>query len=215
MENMNQENKYIHQMIAVTNRHYIKGCDEALAGQNRALFCRLFVQKVLQVAQLHPKAIVVREKDMEPEDYMILMQNLSNCFADQKISVPLYMHTFLPAGPLPGVSGIHLPLSLLKKTIQQNRTALHGFSIIGTSVHSLSDLAEAERLGATYCFAGNIWETSCKPGKPAAGLDYLTDIVQHSGIPVYAIGGVTIQKMPAILQTGAAGGCMMSGFFKD
>ena len=33
-------------------------------------------------------------------------------------------------------------------------------------------------------------------------------------IPVYAIGGITKEKMPRILETGAAGGCMMSGFMQ-
>jgi len=31
---------------------------------------------------------------------------------------------------------------------------------------------------------------------------------------VYGIGGVTPERMPQILETGAAGGCMMSGFMK-
>ena len=31
-------------------------------------------------------------------------------------------------------------------------------------------------------------------------------------LTIYAIGGITAARMPEILQAGAAGGCMMSGF---
>jgi len=36
----------------------------------------------------------------------------------------------------------------------------------------------------------------------------------ESSVPVYAIGGVNEERLPEILSTGAAGGCMMSGFMK-
>ena len=39
-------------------------------------------------------------------------------------------------------------------------------------------------------------------------------VVEIADFPVYAIGGITAARMPEILQAGAAGGCMMSGFMK-
>lgn len=202
-------------MIAVTSRHYIRGCDEALVNHNRNLFQNLFAEKLLQVAGRHPKAIVIREKDMDPEEYFQLILFVTRRFAEEEIHTPLYIHSFIPSEPIPGIRGIHMPLSLLKQTMNDDPHVLDGFKDIGTSVHSVSDVEEAERLGVSYCFAGNIWETTCKPGKKAAGLDFLSSVVQHTHLPVYAIGGVTVNKMPAVLKTGAAGGCMMSGFFKD
>ena len=212
---MPDETHYIHKMIAVTSRHYIRGCDEALAGNMRSQFQNLFTEKLFQVAGFHPKAIVIREKDMDPDAYFQLIRFVTGRFAEEGISTPLYLHSFIPSAPIPGIQGIHMPLSLLKQTMTSEPHALAAFTEIGTSVHSIADVKEAEQLGASYCFAGNIWETTCKPGKKAAGLDFLSSVVLHSHIPVYAIGGVTVNKMPAILKTGAAGGCMMSGFFRD
>ena len=34
------------------------------------------------------------------------------------------------------------------------------------------------------------------------------------GVPVYAIGGITPERLPEVMEAGAAGGCMMSGFMK-
>ena len=85
---------------------------------------------------------------------------------------------------------------------------------MGTSIHSLEEVKEAVRLGADYLFAGNIYETDCKKGLPGRGLDFLSQVCMESSVPVYAIGGVNEERLPEILSTGAAGGCMMSGFMK-
>ena len=72
----------------------------------------------------------------------------------------------------------------------------------------------AKKLGADYAFAGNIYETDCKKGLAGRGLDFIKSVVEIADFPVYAIGGITAARMPEILQAGAAGGCMMSGFMK-
>ena len=71
-----------------------------------------------------------------------------------------------------------------------------------------------KKLGADYVFAGNIFETDCKKGLPGRGLEFLENVCEAVNIPVYAIGGISEEKMPQILGTGAAGGCMMSGFMQ-
>jgi thiamine-phosphate pyrophosphorylase len=85
---------------------------------------------------------------------------------------------------------------------------------LGVSVHSISEALEAELLGATYLIAGNIYETDCKKGLPGKGLEYLRDVCAAVSIPVYAIGGITKERLLEIKQAGAAGGCMMSGMMR-
>ena len=84
----------------------------------------------------------------------------------------------------------------------------------GTSIHSVEEVKEAIELGADYLFAGNIYETDCKKGLPGRGLEFLRQVCNESTVPVYAIGGVNENRLPQILETGAAGGCMMSGFMR-
>ena len=90
---------------------------------------------------------------------------------------------------------------------------LKSFSQIGTSVHSVEDALEAQKLGATYITAGHIYATDCKKGLPPRGLDFLRDVCRAVDIPVYAIGGIKIDQaqFTDILNCGAAGGCIMSG----
>ena len=80
----------------------------------------------------------------------------------------------------------------------------------GISVHSKEEAIQAQQLGATYLIAGHIYQTQSKPGIPPKGLDYLEEIVQAVEIPVYAIGGVTKERLPEVLTRGAKGAAMMS-----
>ena len=47
------------------------------------------------------------------------------------------------------------------------------FQRIGTSVHSVEDAKEAERLGVSYMTAGHIYITDCKKGLAPRGLGFL------------------------------------------
>jgi len=42
----------------------------------------------------------------------------------------------------------------------------------------------------------------------------LADVVNAVKIPVYGIGGINEENITKIMECGAAGGCMMSGFMK-
>ena len=69
-------------------------------------------------------------------------------------------------------------------------------------------------LGADYVFAGNIYETECKAGLAGRGLAFLKEVCDNTCLPVYAIGGMTPDRLPDVLEAGAKGACMMSGFMK-
>ena len=45
-------------------------------------------------------------------------------------------------------------------------------------------------------------------------LEFLADVVNAVKIPVYGIGGINEENITKIMECGAAGGCMMSGFMK-
>lgn len=100
------------------------------------------------------------------------------------------------------------------ETSCENRKILQGMKVIGTSVHSLEEALEAERLGASYVTAGHIFSTECKPGLEPRGLTFLQKICEGVKIPVYAIGGIHPDNLEKIAQTGAAGACMMSEFMR-
>lgn len=95
----------------------------------------------------------------------------------------------------------------------ENPKVVSDFHTVGTSIHSVSEAVEAEKLGASYLTAGHIYVTDCKKGLPPRGLPFLQHVCQAVQIPVYGIGGIKIDKaqLHELKNAGAAGGCVMSG----
>ena len=59
-----------------------------------------------------------------------------------------------------------------------------------------------------------IFETECKKGVLGKGVEFVREICQKCPLPVYAIGGMNLQRLPLVIDAGAAGCCMMSGFMQ-
>ncbi|WP_082684090.1 thiazole tautomerase TenI [Lentibacillus amyloliquefaciens] len=82
---------------------------------------------------------------------------------------------------------------------------------IGCSVHSVQEAIYAWRHGADYLVFGHVFRTRSKPGLPPKGLTELRKVVQHVNIPVLAIGGITPENTPDVMQAGASGIAVLSG----
>ncbi|MCI9575239.1 MAG: thiamine phosphate synthase [Clostridiales bacterium] len=150
-------------------------------------------------------AILLREKDLPETEYGELAQSCQ--IIAQSYHTPLMIHSY-PAIAEKLAAPLHLPLPLLRK-FAGNRTLP---AVFGSSVHSVEEAKEAERLGASYLIAGHIFPTDCKKGLPARGLDFLRQVVQAVKLPVYGIGGITAENGGTVLEAGAAGLCVMSHF---
>lgn len=188
--NENREDMYS-RVIAVTNRHLCHGP---------------FLEQIAHICSRHPRAVLLREKDMPEEEYGYLLAQVRDiCDAHHVFCIP---HTFSGVASAQRASAIHLPLPVLK-----GHGGIPGhFRWLGTSVHSVSEAVEAERLGASYVTAGHIFATDCKRGAVPRGIRFLREVCDAVSIPVYAIGGMQgtsacIEKMCA---AGAAGICVMS-----
>ena len=181
----------MYKIISITNRNICKGD---------------YFQRIRELCREQIDAIIVREKDMEPEEYQILFQKVKSICDAYK--VPCLLHSFVDVANHLHVNQVHVPLPILRKMPKEERMK---FSTLGTSCHSVEDALEAEKLGCTYIIAGHIFETNCKKNLPPRGLDFLEKVKEAVSIPVYAIGGVneyTIRKIHC------SGACIMSGFME-
>lgn len=177
-----------------------------IAVSNRNLCDRPFMVQLERVCQCHPKALILREKDLTEKEYEALAkQTLELC---KEYQVPCILHTYIEVAEKFSHRMIHLPLPLLEKYSGR----LHDFQVVGCSVHSVEDALKAQKLGATYLTAGHIYSTDCKKGLPPRGLDFLEEVCRKVTIPVYAIGGIHIEtgQLEEVMGRGAKGGCIMS-----
>lgn len=181
--------------------------NDVIAVTNRHICSRPLTEQIERVCLLHPHAVILREKDMEEEDYLILARQVIDiCNSYQ---VPCILHNFINAARKLNYKAIHLSLSVLREKYNQ----LDDFKLIGTSVHSTEDALEAVKLGADYLTAGHIYTTDCKKGIPPRGMEFLRNVCQCTDLPVYAIGGIKFNdsQFHEIKNCGAKGGCIMSG----
>src|SRR6185295_14658557 len=78
------------------------------------------------------------------------------------------------------------------------------------AVHSSEAAVRAERAGATAVVFGSVYEPGSKPGS-AAGIEALREAVAATALPVYAIGGITPERVAGCIAAGASGVAVVSG----
>lgn len=194
---------------------------------NRKLAVRPFLEQIKYVCEKKPKAVVLREKDMEYEAYLKLAENVKKiCDSYEVKFIP---HFFFEVCDALRVSDIHLPLWKLieieKKEsneikIEPSKADLSGVESIikkiGVSVHSADEAVRAKELGASYLFAGHIFETDCKKDIRPRGVLFLEEVCKAVDIPVYAIGGMYADEklLKEMKDKGAAGMAIMSDFMR-
>ena len=83
---------------------------------------------------------------------------------------------------------------------------------IGRSVHSTKEGEAAVAEGADFLMAGSVYQTPSHPGRAAAGLDLIRGVAAL-GVPVIAIGGVTVERAAELRDAGAWGVAAISALW--
>lgn len=189
-------------IVCVTNRKLVKAYEE-----NGSFLP--FLEKIKEAAKKKPAFIILREKDLSPDDYKELAKKVFEICDGEELSCVL--HYFYREAIELGAKKIHLPLHILEDMTEDEKKC---FDVIGASTHSVEDARRAKELGASYITAGHVFATDCKKGLAPRGLQFLADVCDSVDIDVYAIGGISENNMKQCIGRGAKGVCMMSGFMR-
>lgn len=180
---------------------------------NRSLVQGDFLEQLKKVAQLHPYAMILREKDLSDEEYEQLAEQVLAICEDEQVR--LFAHSKTEIAKRIGCRGIHMTIPGLQVLSDvELREVQECFAQISVSCHSLEDMQYAVQHGATQIVLGTIFETECKKGLKGRGVAFVEEICRQCPVPVYAIGGMNEKRLPQVMAAGAAGGCMMSGFMR-
>ena len=117
-------------LIAVTNRH---------------LCSRPFTEQITRVCKLHPKALILREKDLPEEEYFSLARQVKEIC--EQFKVPFIPHFYPAVARELGCDRLHLPLPLLL----ENPKVVSDFHTVGTSIHSVSARKGSRHGGLHFC----------------------------------------------------------------
>ena len=160
-------------------------------------------------------ALTLREKDLDKNEYLKLIEKIYPICQKYKINLILHQNYDLNLDDKYNIEGIHLSYSIFKSLNQNIKAELiKKYKRIGVSIHSLDEAKEVESLGASYVVAGHIFETDCKKGLEPRGLKFIEDLSSALSIPIFAIGGIDEKNSLSVLDSGAFSVCMMSSLMR-
>lgn len=147
-------------------------------------------------------AVQVREKDLAVADLVALGRRLRAASRDHRalLVVNDRADVALAVGA-DAVQRTHASLAVEDlKAVADKRL------LVGASVHAVSEAVAAARAGADWIVFGPIYDTPSKRAYgPPQGLAALRDVARAVDVPVIAIGGMTPERVPEVLQAGAHG----------
>ncbi len=101
-----------------------------------------------------------------------------------------------------GADGVHVGQDDMP--IAQAREVAGPDLLVGLSTHAPDQLEAGIAAGADQLSVGPVWETPTKPGRPAAGLDYVrAAAARRPPQPWFAIGGIDAANVGDVVAAGA------------
>lgn len=196
------------------NMFQLKGNKKIYVVTNRKLIREGSICDVVErCAKMGADGVILREKDLGYEELKDIALGVRNI--TQKYNIPLIVNGNIDVAMDIKADGFHSSFQAFKNIaekmgVEKRIKRRESKFIFGVSIHKLEEALEAEKLGADYLIAGNIFETDCKPGLESKGVEFLSIICSSVSIPVIAIGGINIDNIKNVLAVGAYGAAVMS-----
>ena len=179
--------------------------DKSLSGMSSHLaIVRELVRGGASVVQIRDKSTPLRE----------LLDDLHRCVEyAAKHGVRIIVNDRCDLALVSGASGVHLGQDDLPPTAA--RTVLEARAVLGFSTHSLAQVRRSNRLPIQYIGFGPIFATSTKSNRSTVvGLAQLRRACRQSTRPVVAIGGIGLDQVRGVLETGATSAAVISALMK-
>jgi thiamine-phosphate diphosphorylase len=187
----------------VTDRRRIGGATDRRFEQGRRLLAL-----VARAIDAGVDAVQLRERDLDGGELVALASAMVTRAVGSRTRI--IVNDRVDVAVAAGAHGVHLRSDSVPPDVVRSM-APSGF-IIGRSVHSVEE-ARQWRDGVDYLLAGTVWASPSKaPGSPLLGIEGLRSVIQATGVPVLAIGGITLDRIPELARAGASG-CAAIGLF--
>lgn len=145
-------------------------------------------------------ALAVREKDLADRELLALAATARAALPAPGVVV---VNGRIDLAIAAGADGVHLPADGLP--VAPLRRRFGAAVVIGRSTHRAAEVERARDEGADYVTFGPVYETPSKAAfGPPVGLAALSAACAV-GIPVLALGGVTLERFAELAAAGAAG----------
>jgi thiamine-phosphate pyrophosphorylase len=161
------------------------------------------IERVSMAARAGVTLVQLRERQLEDAELLALAKAVTAATA--KTDARAVINDRLDIALVAGASGVHLPGGA--PGCRRVRAAAPPGFLIGRSVHSMREAMAVEAEGGCdYLVFGTVFPSVSKPaGHAVAGVGALAEVCAAVSLPVVAIGGVTLARLPDVVRAGAAG----------
>ena len=153
----------------------------------------------------------LREKNLSDDEFLRSALEIKEVC--RGYGVPLIINDNVTVARLSGADGVHLGQDDMSPA--EARKILGADKVIGVSAHNAAEAAEAERSGADYLGSGAVFPTSTKSDVTALSYDELKRICESVKIPVVAIGGIGMNNIAKLKDSGIAGVAVSAAVFAN
>ena len=146
-------------------------------------------------------------------------KSLSNCqlrrLVDQilPITVPagveVLINSSMPDEQIKRFSGLHLTSKHLMELDQRP-----DFKLVSASCHNIQEIKQAAKLGIDFVVLSPVHQTLSHPEASPIGINAMSELIAGCPIPVYALGGMSLDQLHEIQSHGAHGIAMMRNAWK-
>lgn len=185
--------------------------DRAALAADESTRRRRLLEKVAEASRAGIDYIQLREKDLSTRDLEILTREAVDIVQklhakNPELSTRILVNSRSDVALAAGADGVHLRSDDVSAREIRNIWSDVGPAtpVIAVSCHSSERVAQAGRDGANFAVFAPVFEKKDAPETQPAGLAGLHAACE-AGIPVLALGGISVENAKSCLQAGAAG----------
>jgi thiamine-phosphate pyrophosphorylase len=149
--------------------------------------------------------VQIREKDLPARELLAITEAAVGLARGQaRQGTRVIVNDRMDVALAAGAHGVHLG-TLSMPAAAARHSAPPAF-LIGVSCHTLGEALAAQTAGADYILLGPVFETPSKlQYGPPLGLAKLGEVTRQVSLPVFALGGISTERVCDCLDHGAAG----------
>lgn len=152
-------------------------------------------------------AVHVRGPRTRGRDLFLLVRDLGSALENSEAS--LVVNDRVDVALALGIEWVHLGQRSLVPAVA--RGLLGRPATLGVSVHDVEEAQQALKGGADYLIVGTMFATASHPERTPVGPSLVEAVQRSTHLPLVAIGGITPDRVGAVLASGAWGVAVLDG----
>lgn len=165
------------------------------------------LRRIAEAACCSVDFIQLRERDLASRELENLARAAVETIRASRGKTRLLINSHTDIALAAGADGVHLRSKDISPSDVRRTWKLAGrldAPTVAVSCHTEADVIAAKNSGADFVVFAPVFGKTGVRGAPVAGLEQLRSACQH-GIPVLALGGVTVENARSCTVAGAAG----------